>query len=172
LLLLDSLYSTVLTPLRAQEVKRLKRLKAQKRGVKVEEDDDDLVSLPSPTHHADADDASTTEESELALVAVGAGAAATVGLRRKKTRQIAEQKKAAKLRVLQLNVRAAALRAHEENLLKKGGLTREEASKKLQSACRVWIARRELAGRAHALWMLVRPDNGKQAGKAGKRARA
>ena len=60
----------------------------------------------------------------------------------------------------------------EEKLIGKGGLTREEASKRLQASCRIWLARRELAARADVLVAKVRPDISKADRAAGKKGRS
>ena len=166
---------------RSEALKKKKRKNEEARGVILAEDDD-IVTLEESEQLGSSDDEEQAlererereqeqEQEELALVAVGAGAAGIVGLRRKNTRKIEEQKKAAKVRVLQLNVRASALRAQEERLLKGGGTSREDASKKLQSGCRVWMARRDLAKLAFGMWHCVRPEASRLQAKAGKRAK-
>lgn len=86
--------------------------------------------------------------------------------------QVDAQRKQQKERILKLNHAASGRRVVHENLIRKGGLTRDQASKKLQGSCRIWIARRELAARAETLWHLVRPDMDKSKAKGGKKPRS
>ncbi len=118
------------------------------------------------------DDSSLASSADMSMIAVGGGGAAIAGLRRRRAVEGQRQNNAMKDRVQVLNRRAAAQRLAEENLVRKGGLTRDLASKRLQSACRIWLARRELAARAEGLWVHVRPEQNKLQTKSGKRPRA
>ena len=166
-----------------KEKKRQKALLIKSEGHRGDgkgDDDDDTARIEGEAEEKDkkhVEDVKGEEDSEkvdssLALVAVGGGAAATVGLNRYRIqKQIKEQRIKQKKRILNLSLVAAARKLAEEKLVGKGGLTREQASKKLQGSCRIWLARRELAARAEGLWVLVRPDQSKGNTKAGKKPR-
>ena len=80
--------------------------------------------------------------SSLALIAVGSGSAAAATLSAHRLAKETEtQLTASKTRVLVLNRFAASRRAAHADLIRKGGLTREQASRKLQGSCRIWLAR-------------------------------
>ena len=115
-------------------------------------------SLPSPS---------------LAMVAIGGGLNAVSGLNQVRvSREIKRQHAAQKERVMRIKGMAAGKQLAEEQLVGKGGLTREQASQKLQASCRIWLGRRELAARASVLWVKVRPDMSKADKVSGKRGRS
>ena len=96
----------------------------------------------------------------LALIAVGSGSSAAATLSAHRIAKDTEaQLASSKSRVLVLNRFAASRRAAHAELIRKGGLNREQASRKLQGSCRIWLARRDLASRAEVHWILVRPDS-------------
>lgn len=74
-------------------------------------------------------------------------------------------------RVLVLSRRLAALRSAKERAAAKGPVSREAACKRLQGACRIWLARKELAARAEYIFYLVQPEAPKLKKKAGKKPR-
>ena len=91
-----------------------------------------------------------------------------VRVQREIGRQYAKQKE----RVMRMKRMVSGKQLAEEQLVGKGGLTREQASLKLQASCRIWLGRRELAARADVLWVKVRPDMSKADKQSGKRGRS
>ena len=76
-----------------------------------------------------------------------------------------------KERIAVVNMRSKQLIAHQEMLERRGGITREQASRKLQSSCRIWLARRELSARAVELIVRIKPQQSKTMSKGGRKSK-
>jgi len=120
-------------------------------------------------------EAAPSSEAATALTSAAAGsgtkAVTAINRSRKMHSLIAEQHARMKERIMRVNLRSKQLILHQEALERRGGITREDASRKLQSSCRIWLARRELSARAVELIVRIKPHQSKAMSRGGRKAK-